>query len=132
MQPDRIQIQIQPNSIQANSPQPNSPISDPASKAADSPSDATRGAQGTQDIPPDGRSRRWFLRLGAAWSAALVARRSMVSAPPEPRSLGATVSPYGSRSRFEKATRFFNTNISGILGADEVLDRTTLRRVKMP
>jgi len=57
------------------------------------------------------RSRRWFLRLGAAWSAALVACRPK-SAPPggEPRALGAAVSQYGSRSRFEKATRRLFTN----------------------
>ena len=39
-------------------------------------------------------SRRWFLGLGAAWSAALVACRSNTAAPAaEPRSLGAAVSP---------------------------------------
>jgi sulfane dehydrogenase subunit SoxC len=57
------------------------------------------------------RTRRWFLRLGAAWSAALVACRSKSAAPaPEPRALGAPVSGYGSRSRFEKTARFFNQN----------------------
>jgi|RhiMetdeSRZDD1v2_1073273.scaffolds.fasta_scaffold10338_13 sulfane dehydrogenase subunit SoxC len=57
------------------------------------------------------RSRRWFLRLGAAWSAALVACRSK-TAPPgaEPRALGASVSAYGSRSRFNRAARLVNTN----------------------
>lgn len=56
------------------------------------------------------RSRRWFLSLGAAWSAALVACRSRSAAPAatiEPRALGAPVSEYGARSRFEKAKRFF-------------------------
>ena len=57
------------------------------------------------------RSRRWFLGLGAAWSAAVVACRSRVGAPPsEPSDLGAAVSPYGSRSRFEKAIRHVNQN----------------------
>ncbi|OLD19575.1 MAG: sulfite dehydrogenase [Acidobacteria bacterium 13_1_40CM_3_65_5] len=57
------------------------------------------------------RSRRWFLRLGAAWSAALVACRSKTAPPAaEPHALGAVVSPYGSRSRFEKAARHVNTN----------------------
>jgi hypothetical protein len=57
------------------------------------------------------RSRRWFLRLGAAWSAALVACRSKTTPPAaEPHALGAAVSPYGSRSRFEKAARHVNTN----------------------
>ncbi|OLC81403.1 MAG: sulfite dehydrogenase [Acidobacteria bacterium 13_1_40CM_4_65_8] len=57
------------------------------------------------------RSRRWFLRLGAAWSAALVACRSKTAPPAaEPHALGAAVSPYGSRSRFEKAARHVNTN----------------------
>ena len=57
------------------------------------------------------RSRRWFLGLGAAWSAAVVACRSRVAAPaPEPSALGAAVSPYGSRSRFEKAVRHVNQN----------------------
>ena len=57
------------------------------------------------------RSRRWFLGLGAAWSAAFVACRSRLGAPaPEPSLLGAAVSPYGSRSRFEKAVRHVNQN----------------------
>ncbi|OLE85376.1 MAG: sulfite dehydrogenase [Acidobacteria bacterium 13_1_20CM_2_65_9] len=57
------------------------------------------------------RSRRWFLRLGAAWSAALVACRSKTAPPAaEPHALGAAVSPYGSRSRFERAARHVNTN----------------------
>jgi sulfane dehydrogenase subunit SoxC len=57
------------------------------------------------------RSRRWFLRLGTAWSAALVACRSKsVEPPPEPRALGAPVSGYGARSPFEKTARYFNQN----------------------
>jgi len=55
------------------------------------------------------RSRRWFLGLGAAWSAAVVACRSRVAGP-DPSLLGAAVSPYGSRSRFEKAVRHVNQN----------------------
>ncbi len=56
--------------------------------------------------PP--RSRRWFLGLGAALGSALAACRSKQAAPPvEPRALGAPISTYGSRSRFENATRFF-------------------------
>jgi len=55
------------------------------------------------------RSRRAFLSLGAAWSAALVACRSKAGAPAaaEPRTLGAPVSDYGARSKFETAKRFF-------------------------
>jgi sulfane dehydrogenase subunit SoxC len=55
------------------------------------------------------RSRRWFLRLGAAWSAALVACRRQPggqSAAGEPRALGAPIREYGSRSKFESAKRF--------------------------
>lgn len=71
------------------------------------------------------RSRRWFLGLGAAWSAALVACRSKTVAPAaEPRALGAAVSPYGSRSRFEKAVRFFNQNTKVPL--EEASSRTPL------
>src|SRR6185503_11917330 len=59
----------------------------------------------------DPRSRRWFLGLGAAWSAAVVACRSRTTAPAlEASMLGATVSPYGSRSKFEKAVRHVNQN----------------------
>jgi len=64
-------------------------------------------------MPPDHtRTRRWFLRLGAVWSAAVVACRSNTPPPSsaEPGALGATVSPYGSRSRFEKAARYFDQN----------------------
>jgi sulfane dehydrogenase subunit SoxC len=71
------------------------------------------------------RSRRWFLSLGAAWSAAVVACRSKTAMPaPEPRALGATVSPYGSRSRFEKSARFFNQNTKVPL--EEASSRTPL------
>jgi sulfane dehydrogenase subunit SoxC len=56
------------------------------------------------------RSRRWFLSLGAGWSTAMVACRSNTAPPAEPRVLGAPVSPYGSRSRFEKASRYVNQN----------------------
>jgi sulfane dehydrogenase subunit SoxC len=56
------------------------------------------------------RSRRWFLGLGAAWSAAVLACRGKTDATPaaEPKSLGAAVSPYGSRSKYETTTRYFN------------------------
>ena len=71
------------------------------------------------------RSRRWFLRLGATWSAALVACRSKTAPPsPEPHALGAAVSPYGSRSRFEKAARQVNTNTKVPL--EEASSRTPL------
>jgi sulfane dehydrogenase subunit SoxC len=54
------------------------------------------------------RSRRWFLAVGGAVTAALAACRSKAPAAAlEPRALGAPISPYGSRSHFEKATRFF-------------------------
>ena len=72
-----------------------------------------------------GRSRRWFLRVGAAWSAALVACRSRLQTPPgEPRALGAPVSGYGSRSRFENAARFYNQNTKVPL--EEAASRTPL------
>ena len=71
------------------------------------------------------QSRRWFLRLGAAWSAALVACRSRSIGPSsDPRVLGAPVSPYGSRSGFEKATRFFNRDTKVPL--EEASSRTPL------
>jgi len=71
------------------------------------------------------RSRRWFLRLGATWSAALVACRSKTAPPSaEPHALGAAVSPYGSRSRFEKAARQVNTNTKVPL--EEASSRTPL------
>jgi sulfane dehydrogenase subunit SoxC len=74
--------------------------------------------------PP--RSRRAFLALGAAWSAALVACRSKAGAAAiaEPRALGAAVSPYGSRSKFEKTARFFNQNTKVPL--EEASSRTPL------
>jgi sulfane dehydrogenase subunit SoxC len=75
--------------------------------------------------PGTSGSRRWFLRLGGAWSAALVACRSRIAPPAEaPRSLGAAVSPYGSRSRFEKAARHVNTNTRVPL--EEASSRTPL------
>jgi len=72
------------------------------------------------------RSRRWFLGFGAAWSAAVVACRGKAGdAPPaEPRALGAAVSPYGSRSRFEKTSRYFNQNTKVPL--EEASSRTPL------
>ena len=72
------------------------------------------------------RSRRWFLGLGAAWSAALVACQSKTSAPPAavPRALGAEVSPYGSRSKFETTSRFFNKDTKVPL--EEASSRTPL------
>jgi sulfane dehydrogenase subunit SoxC len=70
-------------------------------------------------------SRRWFLRLGGAWTAILAACRSKTGGPPsEPRALGATVSPYGGRSRFEKVTRYFNQNTKVPL--EEASSRTPL------
>ena len=71
-----------------------------------------------------GRSRRWFLGLGAMWSAALVACRAKPDAPPEPRQLGAAVSPYGSRSKYETTQRFFNQNTKVPL--EEASSRTPL------
>jgi len=62
------------------------------------------------------RSRRWFLRAGALWSSAVVACRGKGDAPApgaEPRALGAAVSPYGSRSKFEKTARYVNQNDQG-------------------
>jgi len=71
------------------------------------------------------RSRRRFLGLGAAWSAVLVACRPRTAAPvAEPRALGAAVSSYGSRSPFEKTTRFFNQNTKVPL--EEASSRTPL------
>ncbi|HEY2908100.1 MAG TPA: sulfite dehydrogenase, partial [Vicinamibacterales bacterium] len=54
----------------------------------------------------ESRSRRWFLGVGGTIAAAVAACKSK-PLPSEPRALGAGISPYGSRSRFEKATRFF-------------------------
>src|SRR5262245_37608199 len=78
---------------------------------------------------PHSRSRRWFLQMGAAWSAAIAActSRSNGTAPPsssEPRALGAPVSPYGSRSKFEKTARAFNQNTKVPL--EEASSRTPL------
>jgi sulfane dehydrogenase subunit SoxC len=72
-------------------------------------------------------SRRWFLRLSAAWSAALVACRSGSGGPAatEPRTIGAPVSGYGARSRFEKTMRFFNRDTRVPL--EEASSRTPLR-----
>src|SRR6476661_4408108 len=71
------------------------------------------------------RSRRRFLGLGAAWSAALVACRGRIETPAaEPKALGAAVSPYGSRSKFEKTARFFNQNTKVPL--EEASSRTPL------
>ena len=71
------------------------------------------------------RSRRWFLGMSAVWSAAVVACRPKSGAPAaEPRALGAAVSPYGSRSPFEKASRYFNQNTKVPL--EEASSRTPL------
>src|SRR5581483_9407887 len=54
------------------------------------------------------RSRRWFLGLGAAWSAALAACRSKpadtAAAFPDARAPGAPIRGYGERSPFEQAS----------------------------
>ena len=73
------------------------------------------------------RSRRWFLRAGALWSSVAVACRGKTdtSPPPsEPRALGGAVSSYGSRSRFEHATRYVNLNTKVPL--EEAASRTPL------
>src|SRR5262245_39725850 len=74
------------------------------------------------------RSRRWFLRLGAAWSAALAACTSKGSNPAtpasEPRALGSPVSAYGLRSKFETSARSFNQNTKVPL--EEASSRTPL------
>jgi sulfane dehydrogenase subunit SoxC len=71
------------------------------------------------------RSRRWFLKLSAAWSSALVACNSKSPTQAEPRALGAPVSGYGSRSRFENAARSFIQNTKVPL--EEAASRTPLR-----
>jgi sulfane dehydrogenase subunit SoxC len=71
------------------------------------------------------RSRRWFLKFSAAWSSALVACNSKSRTSAEPRALGAPVSGYGSRSRFENAARVFNQNTKAPL--EEAASRTPLR-----
>lgn len=64
--------------------------------------------EGSAAIP---RSRRWFLGLGAAWSAALAACRPSSSAPPaDARVLGAPISPYGERSKFVTSKRLVRTD----------------------
>ena len=60
------------------------------------------------------RSRRWFLGLGAAWSAALAACRSKAADPsagfPEARVPGAPIRPYGERSSFEHSRRLIRAD----------------------
>jgi hypothetical protein len=71
------------------------------------------------------RSRRWFLGLGAVWSAAVVACRSTSSAPAassEPRALADQV----------YAATAYVLFLNGIVGEHDVIDQTTLLRVKMP
>src|SRR5579864_5263132 len=71
------------------------------------------------------RSRRWFLSLGALWSAGLAACRSNRTTPAdEARALGAPVSNYGSRSKFETAKRYFQTDTRAPL--EEASSRTPL------
>src|SRR5262245_16135615 len=76
------------------------------------------------------KSRRWFLSLGAAWSAALAACTSKGTgsnggaAPELPRALGAPVSGYGARSKFEKSGRYFNKDTKVPL--EEASSRTPL------
>jgi sulfane dehydrogenase subunit SoxC len=51
-------------------------------------------------------NRRWFLRLGAAFGAALTAcKQKPVAEEIEPSSLGKPISAYGERSQFEQAKR---------------------------
>ena len=71
-------------------------------------------------------SRRWFLGLGAAWSAAVVACRSKTAAPP-PSTLGGAVSPYGSRSRFETSVRHVSQNTKVPL--EEASSSTPLQKI---
>ena len=57
-----------------------------------------------------GRSRRWFLRAAALFGGSVAALKSTAAAAADlPNRLGAPVSAYGSRSRFEKALRMFGT-----------------------
>src|SRR5919108_3743928 len=66
-----------------------------------------------QDDRVVSRSRRWFLRasaLATLSSGTLAACRTKTPASSEPRMLGAPVRPYGDRSRFEHATRYYVTN----------------------
>jgi len=63
--------------------------------------------------------------VSAAWGAAIAACTSRDSGPPaEPRALGAPVSGYGARARFENASRFFNQNTKVPL--EEAASRTPL------
>ena len=63
--------------------------------------------------------------MSAAWGAAIAACTSRDSGPrAEPRALGAPVSGYGARARFEKASRFFNQNTKVPL--EEAASRTPL------
>ena len=63
--------------------------------------------------------------MSAAWGAAIAACTSRDSGPPaEPRALGAPVSGYGARARFENASRFFNQNTKVPL--EEAASRTPL------
>jgi sulfane dehydrogenase subunit SoxC len=78
-------------------------------------------------MKPNRKSRRWFLSLGAAWSAALAActgKNAGTGPAAEPRTIGFPVSPYGSRSKFEKAVRYFNQNTKVPL--EEASSRTPL------
>src|SRR5262245_60084510 len=78
------------------------------------------------------KSRRWFLSLGAAWSAALAACTSKSTSPnggsgaaPElRRALGAPVSAYGERSKFVRTVRYFNKDTKVPL--EEASSRTPL------
>jgi sulfane dehydrogenase subunit SoxC len=63
----------------------------------------------TASNPVAGPSRRWFLRAAAAFTAVLAPWRSQASAQGPAARLGAPVSPYGSRSRFERALRLLPT-----------------------
>ncbi len=59
------------------------------------------------------RSRRWFLSLGAAWSAAIAACRSKPSDTasfPDARVPGAPIRAYGDRSPYEHAKRLVRTD----------------------
>ena len=80
------------------------------------------GANGRIRFSP---GRRWFMRMSAAWGATLAACSWKNAGPPaEPRSLGAPVSGYGLRSRFERAARYFNQNTKVPL--EEASSRTPL------
>jgi len=73
---------------------------------------ADRSIFGTEEGPMPsgssrGRSRRVFLQLSAAASAALVACRSKGTPAVEPSALGQPIRAYGARSRFETAKRLF-------------------------